>query len=126
MLDARHCGGVLRQRRMRGWCGGAREGPWTVANACSLDNSARVVLECCSRRPPVGRESCDVANRPVAAARRRQALWLDGLARARALLAPRERQELLDVARERGVRMRTDVYEALLAAVDPAALLGGT
>jgi len=24
------------------------------------------------------------------------------------------------------VRMRTDVYEALLAAVDPAALMGGT
>lgn len=44
--------------------------------------------------------------------------------RARGALAPRERAELLDVARERGVRLRTDVYEALLAAVDPAALLG--
>ncbi|KAK9818916.1 hypothetical protein WJX81_005554, partial [Elliptochloris bilobata] len=53
-----------------------------------------------------------------------KALWLDGLVRARGALVPRERAELLEVARERGVRVRTDVYEALLAAVDPAALLG--
>ena len=44
--------------------------------------------------------------------------------RAQGTLSPRERTELLEVARVRGVRLRTDVYEALLAAVDTAALLG--
>ena len=62
-------------------------------------------------------------------------LWLEGLLYAaagdssaggavpQALLAPRQAKELLEVMGEKGVRMRTDVMEAVMQALDEQPLL---
>ena len=41
-------------------------------------------------------------------------LWLDGLRSLGSVLSPREMGELLDIMREKELRIRTDVYEILL------------
>ena len=52
-----------------------------------------------------------------------QALWLDGLVGIGEAVGPKERGELLELMRERELRVRTDTYEILLAAVDQQRLL---
>ena len=46
---------------------------------------------------------------------KKQALWLDGLVGLGEGVSPKERGELLAVARERELRVRTDTLEVLLA-----------
>jgi hypothetical protein len=55
---------------------------------------------------------------------RLQALWLDGLVGIGEAVGPKERGELLELMKERELRVRTDTYEILLAAVDEQRLLG--
>jgi hypothetical protein len=43
-----------------------------------------------------------------------KALWLDGLRALRGVLPPAEMGELLDVMVDKGLRLRTDIFEALL------------
>lgn len=43
-----------------------------------------------------------------------KALWLDGFKSLRDHMSPSEMGELLDVMREKDLRLRTDVYEILL------------
>jgi hypothetical protein len=55
--------------------------------------------------------------------RHAQALWLDGLVGLGDAVPARERGELLEVARERELRLRTDTLEVLLAAIGQGAAL---
>lgn len=43
-----------------------------------------------------------------------KALWLDGLRALHGVLPPREMGDLLEVMMEKGLRLRTDIFEALL------------
>ena len=43
-----------------------------------------------------------------------KALWLDGLRALHGVLPPGEMGELLEVMTEKGLRLRTDIFEALL------------
>jgi hypothetical protein len=52
-----------------------------------------------------------------------KAVWLEGFALLGAAMG-KQGQELLDVLREKELRVRTDLYEVQLAALDAAALLG--
>ncbi len=46
-----------------------------------------------------------------------QALWMDGLVSLGDVVSARERADLMDVMRERDVRIRTDTYEILLETI---------
>lgn len=54
-----------------------------------------------------------------------QALWLDGLVGLGDSVSGKERGELLEVARERELRLRTDTLEVLLAHIGQAQALEG-
>ncbi|KAK9820400.1 hypothetical protein WJX72_009973 [[Myrmecia] bisecta] len=47
-----------------------------------------------------------------------KALWLDGFASLTEQMSDKERSELLDIMRDKDLRIRTDVYEVLLAAME--------
>jgi hypothetical protein len=52
--------------------------------------------------------------RAAAAAPGCKALWLDGLEAAAAAAAPGERASLLEAMRDKGLRVRADVYQIAL------------
>lgn len=52
-----------------------------------------------------------------------QALWMDGLVSLGDVVSARERSELLEVIREKDVRLRTDTYEIILESIEEQQLL---
>ena len=52
-----------------------------------------------------------------------QALWIDGLVSLGDVVSARERADLMDVMRERDVRIRTDTYEILLESLGEQQLI---
>ena len=61
--------------------------------------------------------------RAVHACPGRKDLWLAGLGRLGGLLSTRELKELVDIMQDRELRLRTDVYEAMLAQLDGGVVL---